>query len=151
MQHTVGQNSTAQLPNSTAVVFCCFGSCLGSCLFLVRQLSFAGSAVDSAVVFCLFGSCFSLVWQLFFDILAVVWFWAVGFYCLGSCVLLVRQLFFAASAVVLFFTMHTVGQNSTAQLPNSPAVVFCCFGSCLGSCLFLVRQLFFAASAVVFF
>ena len=68
--HTVGRFLTAQLPNSSAVMFCLFSSCL----LTFRQLFLA-----SAVVFLSFGSCFLTF---------------------GSCVLIFRQLLFAGSAVV---------------------------------------------------
>ena len=116
--HTVGQISTAQL--------------YGSCLLLLRQLSFA----CSAVVFCCLGSCFFIsssflrTRQLCFACSAVV-------FCLGSCVLLVRQLLFDRS-VVVFLTFRQLCFDRSA-------VVFCWFGSC-----FLpVQQLFFVGSTVV--
>ena len=92
--HTVGRFSTAQL--------------FGSCVLLVRQLSF----VNSAVVLGL-GNCFFIVrqlffdfWQLCFDLSAVVICWV------GSYFLPVRLLFFVGSTrswdmkqkkVVIFF------------------------------------------------
>ena len=146
--HTVGQISTAQLPNFSAVVFCLFGSCF----LTFRQLCFAESAVvfwsfgswivrqlfffsGSAVVFCLLGSCFVLPdghSRSKFNCPTALFF--------GSCVLLVRQLSFDFSAVV-FCWIGSCFLIVRQLCFDRSAVVFCRFSSCL----LPARQLFCAA------
>ena len=99
----------------SAVAFCRFGSCFvlpdahsrtkfncltaqlfGSCLLIIRQLSFN----FPTVVFWNFGSCLLTFRQLFLVSAIVFLSFGSSFLTFGSCILIFRQLLFAGSAVI---------------------------------------------------